>query len=45
MILVKDGHKLELSDEFITIKNLRDFKKIKIPFIIEKVLGNIIDAL
>ena len=44
-ILVKDGHKLELSDEFITMKNLRDYRKIKIPFIIEKVLGNIIDAL
>ena len=44
-ILVKDGHVLELSPEFETMKKLRDYRKIKIPFIIEKVLGNIIDAL
>ena len=44
-ILVKNGHILELSEEFNTMKNLRDYRKIKIPFIIEKVLGNIIDAL
>ena len=44
-ILVKDGHRLQLSEEFVTMKNLRDYRKIKIPFIIEKVLGNIIDAL
>ena len=27
------------------MKKLRDYRKIKIPFIIEKVLGKIIDAL
>ena len=44
-ILVEDGHRLALSEEFKTMKELRDYRKIKIPFIIEKVLGNIIDAL
>ena len=44
-ILVKDGHILELSQEFKTMLDLRDYRKIKIPFIIEKVLGNIIDSL
>ena len=44
-ILVKNGHILELSEEFKTMLTLRDYRKIKIPFIIEKVLGNIIDAL
>ena len=44
-IFVKDGHKLELSEEFKTMLTLRDYRKLKIPFIIEKVLGNIIDAL
>ena len=44
-ILVENGHKLVLSEEFKTMIELRDFRKIKIPFIIEKVLGNIIDSL
>ena len=44
-ILVKNGHILELSDEFKTMMKLRDYRQIKIPIIIEKVLGNIIDAL
>ena len=44
-IFVKDGHKLELSEEFKTMLTLRDYRKLKIPFIIEKVLGNIVDAL
>ena len=38
-------YKLELSEEFKTMLTLRDYRKLKIPFIIEKVLGNIIDAL
>ena len=45
LIFVKDGHKLELSEEFKTMLTLRDYRKLKIPFIIEKVLGNIVDAL
>ena len=44
-ILVKNGHILELSEEFKTMIKLKDYRKIKIPFIIEKVLGNIIDSL
>ena len=44
-IFVKNGHQLELSDEFQTMMRLRDYRQIKIPIIIEKVLGNIIDGL
>ena len=44
-ILVKEGHVLDLSQEFRIMLDLRDYRKIKIPFIIEKVLGNIIDSL
>ena len=44
-LLVKNGHQLELSQEFKTMMRLRDYRQIKIPIIIEKVLGNIIDAL
>ena len=44
-LLVKNGHQLELSETFKTMMRLRDYRQIKIPIIIEKVLGNIIDAL
>ena len=44
-ILVKDGHALELSDTFKTMMRLKDYRQIKIPIIIERVLGNIIDSL
>ena len=44
-IFVKDGHALELSDTFKTMMRLRDYRQIKIPIVIERVLGNIIDAL
>ena len=44
-IFVKNGHQLELSDEFRTMMRLKDYRQIKIPIVIEKVLGNIIDGL
>ena len=44
-ISVENGHILKLTEEFRKMKKLRDYRKLKIPFIIEKVLGNIIDAL
>ena len=44
-IFVKNGHELELSNEFKIMGELRDYRQIKIPIIIEKVLGNIIDGL
>jgi len=44
-LLVKDGHELELSEEFKAMMRLKDYKQIKIPIIIERVLGNIIDSL
>ena len=44
-ISVENGHILKLTEQFKKMKKLRDYRKLKIPFIIEKVLGNIIDAL
>jgi len=44
-LLVKNGHQLELSDEFRTMMRLKDYRQIKIPIVIEKVLRNIIDGL
>ena len=44
-LLVKNGHELELSEEFKEMMLLRDYRQIKIPIIIERVLGNIIDSL
>ena len=44
-IFVKNGHQLELSEEFKMMMQLKDYRQVKIPIIIEKVLGNIIDGL
>ena len=44
-IFVKNGHQLELSEEFKIMMQLKDYRQVKIPIIIEKVLGNIIDGL
>ena len=45
LINIDNNKSLELTKEFKEMLELKDYSKIKIPFIIEKVLGNIIDSL
>ena len=44
-LTLKNRSCLMLTEEFKKMLKLRDYSKLKIPFIIEKVLGNIIDSL
>ena len=45
LIILKFKSNLLLSAEFKKMISLKDYSKIKLPFIIEKVIGNIIDSL
>ena len=45
LIMLKFKSNLILSAEFEKMISLKDFSKIKIPFVIEKVIGSIIDSL